>query len=49
MGAPPTKMDRDQLTEEGYYGIFGRAGVRIETLGVHCVWVTKRALQIRQP
>ncbi|EOV1173913.1 bifunctional aconitate hydratase 2/2-methylisocitrate dehydratase [Vibrio fluvialis] len=31
--APPTKMDRDQLTEEGYYGIFGRAGVRIETPG----------------
>lgn len=31
--APPTKMDRDQLTEEGYYGIFGRAGARIETPG----------------
>lgn len=31
--APPTKMDRDQLTEEGYYGIFGRSGVRIETPG----------------
>lgn len=31
--APPTKMDRDQLIEEGYYGIFGRSGVRIETPG----------------
>ncbi|MGF1765581.1 bifunctional aconitate hydratase 2/2-methylisocitrate dehydratase [Aliivibrio kagoshimensis] len=31
--APPTKMDKDQLTAEGYYGIFGRAGVRIETPG----------------
>lgn len=31
--APPTKMDRDQLIEEGYYGIFGRAGVRVETPG----------------
>ena len=31
--APPTKMDRDQLTEEGYYGIYGRSGVRIETPG----------------
>ncbi|SHF54117.1 bifunctional aconitate hydratase 2/2-methylisocitrate dehydratase [Vibrio gazogenes] len=31
--APPTKMDKDQLVEEGYYGIFGRAGVRIETPG----------------
>ena len=31
--APPTKMDRDQLTEEGYYSTFGKAGVRIETPG----------------
>lgn len=31
--APPTKMDRDQLTDEGYYGIYGRVGVRIETPG----------------
>lgn len=31
--APPTKMDKDQLTEEGYYGIYGRSGVRIETPG----------------
>ena len=31
--APPTKMDRDQLTEEGYYNIYGRAGARMETPG----------------
>nr|WP_086938426.1 bifunctional aconitate hydratase 2/2-methylisocitrate dehydratase [Thaumasiovibrio occultus] len=31
--APPTKMDKDQLTAEGYYGIYGKAGVRIETPG----------------
>ncbi|WP_448553011.1 bifunctional aconitate hydratase 2/2-methylisocitrate dehydratase [Thalassotalea montiporae] len=31
--APPTKMDRDQLSEEGYYSIYGKAGVRIETPG----------------
>ncbi|GGI80758.1 bifunctional aconitate hydratase 2/2-methylisocitrate dehydratase [Shewanella gelidii] len=31
--APPTKMDKDMLTEEGYYGIFGRLGARIETPG----------------
>ncbi|WP_448568270.1 bifunctional aconitate hydratase 2/2-methylisocitrate dehydratase [Thalassotalea ganghwensis] len=31
--APPTKMDRDQLTDEGYYSIYGRAGARIETPG----------------
>jgi len=31
--APPTKMDRDQLTAEGYYNIYGRSGARIETPG----------------
>ncbi|ESP94125.1 bifunctional aconitate hydratase 2/2-methylisocitrate dehydratase [Pseudoalteromonas luteoviolacea NCIMB 1944] len=31
--APPTKMDKDQLTDEGYYGIYGRVGARIETPG----------------
>ncbi|WP_207062086.1 bifunctional aconitate hydratase 2/2-methylisocitrate dehydratase [Motiliproteus sp. SC1-56] len=31
--APPTKMDQFQLTEEGYYGTFGRAGVRTEMPG----------------
>ncbi len=31
--APPTKMDERQLTEEGYYSIFGKAGARIEMPG----------------
>jgi aconitate hydratase 2/2-methylisocitrate dehydratase len=31
--APPTKMDKQQLTEEGYYSIFGQAGARIEIPG----------------
>jgi len=31
--APPTKMDARQLTEEGYYSIFGRVGARTETPG----------------
>jgi len=31
--APPTKMDQHQLTEEGYYGIYGRAGARMEMPG----------------
>ena len=31
--APPTKMDQHQLTEEGYYSIFGRVGARTETPG----------------
>ena len=30
---PPTRMDAHQLTEEGYYSIFGRAGARTETPG----------------
>ncbi|AOO65333.1 bifunctional aconitate hydratase 2/2-methylisocitrate dehydratase [Sulfurospirillum halorespirans] len=31
--APPTKMDKDQLTNEGYYSIFGTSGARIEIPG----------------
>ncbi|MDR2635302.1 MAG: aconitate hydratase B, partial [Campylobacteraceae bacterium] len=31
--APPTKMDKAQLTEEGYYALFGAAGARIEIPG----------------
>ncbi|ENA37621.1 MULTISPECIES: bifunctional aconitate hydratase 2/2-methylisocitrate dehydratase [Pseudomonas] len=31
--SPPTKMDQHQLTEEGYYGIYGKAGARMEMPG----------------
>ncbi len=31
--APPTKMDMRQLTEEGIYSVFGKAGARMETPG----------------
>ncbi|SEI38173.1 aconitate hydratase 2 / 2-methylisocitrate dehydratase [Allopseudospirillum japonicum] len=31
--APPTKMDAAQLTEEGFYNVFGRAGARMEMPG----------------
>ncbi len=31
--APPTKMDQAELTEEGYYGIYGKAGARMELPG----------------
>ena len=31
--APPTKMDEFILKEEGFYGILGRAGARLETPG----------------
>ncbi|MGE4457520.1 MAG: bifunctional aconitate hydratase 2/2-methylisocitrate dehydratase, partial [Arcobacteraceae bacterium] len=30
---PPTKMDQKQLTEEGYYAVFGGAGARLEVPG----------------
>ena len=30
---PPTKMDKAQLTTEGYYSVFGAAGARIEVPG----------------
>ncbi|MEE9326534.1 MAG: bifunctional aconitate hydratase 2/2-methylisocitrate dehydratase, partial [Cocleimonas sp.] len=31
--SPPTKMDQAQLTEEGYYSIFGKSGARMEMPG----------------
>ncbi|MCW5220714.1 bifunctional aconitate hydratase 2/2-methylisocitrate dehydratase [Verminephrobacter aporrectodeae subsp. tuberculatae] len=31
--APPTKMDAQQLTQEGHYGVFGSAGARMEMPG----------------
>jgi len=31
--APPTKMDQHQLTEEGYYAIYGKVGARTEMPG----------------
>lgn len=31
--APPTKMDKDQLMEEGYYSMFAQAGARTEMPG----------------
>ncbi len=41
--APPTKMDEHQLTEEGYYNIFGRSGARTEIQDVLYAWVTRHA------
>jgi aconitate hydratase 2/2-methylisocitrate dehydratase len=31
--SPPTKMDQKELTEEGYFSIFGKAGARMEMPG----------------
>ncbi|WP_215782146.1 bifunctional aconitate hydratase 2/2-methylisocitrate dehydratase [Paludibacterium sp. B53371] len=44
--APPTKMDAKQLTEEGYYGILGRAGARMEMPG--CSLCMGNQAQVRE-
>jgi aconitate hydratase 2/2-methylisocitrate dehydratase len=44
--APPTKMDQHQLTEEGYYNIFGRAGARTEMPG--CSLCMGNQAQVRE-
>ncbi len=31
--SPPTRMDQKELTEEGYYSIFGKSGARMEMPG----------------
>merc|ERR1712013_805140 len=31
--APPTKMDQEQLTKEGFYSIYGKVGARTEMPG----------------
>jgi aconitate hydratase 2/2-methylisocitrate dehydratase len=35
-------MDAAQLTEEGYYSVFGKSGARIEIPGCSRVWATRR-------
>src|SRR5579859_3042717 len=44
--APPTKMDQMILTEEGYYGILGRSGARMEMPG--CSLCMGNQAQIRK-
>ncbi|WP_035054268.1 bifunctional aconitate hydratase 2/2-methylisocitrate dehydratase [Andreprevotia chitinilytica] len=44
--APPTKMDAQQLTEEGYYGTFGTAGARTEMPG--CSLCMGNQAQVRE-
>ena len=44
--APPTKMDAKQLSEEGYYGILGRAGARMEMPG--CSLCMGNQAQVRE-
>ncbi|MGL4997004.1 MAG: bifunctional aconitate hydratase 2/2-methylisocitrate dehydratase [Deefgea sp.] len=44
--APPTKMDAQQLTEEGYYGTFGAAGARTEMPG--CSLCMGNQAQVRE-
>ena len=44
--SPPTKMDQKMLLEEGYYGILGRTGARMELPG--CSLCMGNQAQIRQ-
>ena len=44
--APPTKMDAQQLTEEGHYGVLGRSGARMEMPG--CSLCMGNQAQIRK-
>ena len=44
--APPTKMDAQQLTEEGHYGVFGAAGARTEMPG--CSLCMGNQAQVRE-
>ncbi|EEG09865.1 bifunctional aconitate hydratase 2/2-methylisocitrate dehydratase [Pseudogulbenkiania ferrooxidans] len=44
--APPTKMDAQQLTNEGHYGVFGSAGARTEMPG--CSLCMGNQAQVRE-
>ncbi len=44
--APPTKMDAQQLTAEGHYGVFGAAGARTEMPG--CSLCMGNQAQVRE-
>lgn len=44
--APPTKMDAEELSAEGYYGILGRAGARMEMPG--CSLCMGNQAQVRE-
>ncbi|MCQ9615680.1 bifunctional aconitate hydratase 2/2-methylisocitrate dehydratase [Paenalcaligenes niemegkensis] len=44
--APPTKMDQDQLSQEGHYGVLGVAGARMEMPG--CSLCMGNQAQVRE-
>ncbi len=44
--APPTKMDANELTKEGHYGVFGAAGARTEMPG--CSLCMGNQAQVRE-
>ena len=47
--APPTRMDAAQLTEEGYYSVFGKSGARIEIPGCSlCMGNRARVATVRR-
>ena len=43
---PPTKMDAHQLSDEGHYGVLGRAGARMEMPG--CSLCMGNQAQVRE-
>ena len=46
--APPTKMDEQQLMEEGIYNILLHQAREWKCRAVHCVWVIRHASQLIQ-
>ncbi|WP_241360157.1 aconitase family protein, partial [Escherichia coli] len=44
--APPTKMDAKELSDEGHYGVLGRAGARMEMPG--CSLCMGNQAQVRE-
>ena len=39
--APPTKMDQNQLMEEGYYGVSAKRAQGWKCRVVRCAWATR--------
>ena len=48
--APPTKMDAQQLTEEGHYGVLRHAPARAwKCRAARCAWATRRRCARARP
>ena len=47
--APPTRMDEQQLMEEGFYNIYAQAGRARKCRAAACAWGTKRGFALGPP